>query len=73
MQVFETRPKQWGNSLGITIPKDVVRKAHLSGRKEVRVLILPLEAQKNLRKAFGTLQCTKPTQQIMDEIDEGYE
>ncbi len=29
--------------------------------------------KKNLRKAFGTLKCTKPTQQIMDEIDEGYE
>ncbi len=73
MQLFETKPKQWGNSLGITIPREIVRKQHLSGKKEVMVLILPLEKQGNIRKAFGSLKCTKSTQQIMDEIDEGYD
>jgi hypothetical protein len=27
----------------------------------------------NLKKLFGTLNIKKPTQQIMDEIDEGYD
>ena len=25
-----------------------------------------------LKKAFGSLDCNMPTQEIMDEIDEGY-
>jgi len=34
MQVFETIPKQWGNSLGITIPKEVIEKENISIKKK---------------------------------------
>ncbi|HII30341.1 hypothetical protein COT48_03210 [Candidatus Woesearchaeota archaeon CG08_land_8_20_14_0_20_47_9] len=73
MEVFEATPKQWGNSLGVTIPRGIVRKAGLSPKRKVRFIVISNKGMKELRKAFGTLKTEKPTQRIMDEIDEGYD
>ena len=73
MQTFQTTPKHWGNSLGITIPKEIIIKEKLSSKKKLMVFIMGESQQQNLANAFGTLKCGKPTQQIMDEIDEGYD
>ena len=72
VQVFEERPKQWGNSLGITIPKEIAEKGRISTQKEIQVLILNQSSEK-LKQAFGTLKLKKPTQKAMDEIDERYD
>jgi len=72
MQVFEATPKQWGNSVGITIPRDVVEKESISTKKRTRFIAIGTEMDR-LRKAFGTLKLKKPTQKVMDEIDEGYD
>ena len=72
MEVFETIPKRWGNSLGVTIPKPVAEKGHLSTKKKVIIMLIdPVAA--DLRSVFGTLKLKKPTQQVMEEIDEGYD
>ena len=72
MQVFEAIPKQWGNSLGITIPKEIVKEENISPKKKVKLLVLGARMD-SLKKAFGTLKLKKPTQKAMDEIDEGYD
>ena len=72
MQVFESVPKKWGNSIGITIPREVVKEEDISTDTKIRVLVLGNKANK-LKEAFGTLKLKKPTQQAMDEIDEGYD
>ena len=71
MHAFETTPKQWGNSLGITIPKDVVNKEQLSPGKRVRVLVVA-DKRSELRKVFGSLKLKMPTQKAMEEIDREY-
>ena len=71
MQVFETMPKQWGNSLGVTIPRDIVERERLSTTKKVRVFVVA-ESAGELRKVFGSLKLKMPTQQAMDEIDREY-
>ena len=74
MQTFNTKLKDWGNSLGVTVPHEIVEKENLSSQNEVTIFIVNKEKQKKtLNEIFGTLKCTKPTQQIMDEIDEGYD
>ena len=73
MDTFDAKPRQWGNSLGVIIPKELVDKEHISEKKDVTVLIISKINQDRLQKAFGSLHCAKPTQQIMDEIDEGYD
>lgn len=72
MQVFEAIPKQWGNSLGITIPKEIIKKQHISPKKKVKFLVVG-EAMDELKKSFGSLKLKKTTQKAMDEIDEGYD
>lgn len=71
MEVFETSAKQWGNSLGITIPREIVQKKHIKPKKKLRVMIID-EGMERIKKAFGTLRLKMPTQKAMDEIDEGY-
>ena len=72
MQAFKATPKRWGNSLGVTIPNEIVKREKFSSQKEVTVFVLGNQME-TVRKTFGTLKITKPTQEIMDEIDEGYD
>ncbi len=72
MQIFEAIPKQWGNSVGITIPKDVMEKEQISIKKRTKFIAVGTEMDK-LRRAFGTLKLKKSTQKAMDEIDESYD
>lgn len=72
MEVFETNPKPWGNSLGITIPRDIIKKEKISPNKRLRIFVLSLDKSK-LKEAFGSLKLKKPTQEAMDEIDKGYD
>lgn len=72
MQVFEAVPKQWGNSLGITIPREVVKKQSITKKKKIRVFVMG-DSTGKLKKLFGSLKTGKPTQKVMEEIDEGYD
>lgn len=72
MEVFETKPKIWGNSLGVTIPNEIVKKEHLSPQKKVKVFVLNTETE-HLKEIFGTLKLKRPTQEVMQEIDRSYD
>ena len=72
MQVFDAIPKQWGNSVGITIPRNVIEKEHISTRKKTKFIAIGSEMNQ-LKRAFGSLKLKKSTQKVMDEIDEGYD
>ena len=72
MHLFEAIPKQWGNSMGITIPSEIVKEERITQKKKIKVLVLGSRMNK-LKEAFGTLKLKKSTQKIMDEIDEGYD
>ena len=68
---LEVKARKWGNSIGISLPKDVIEKANIKPNKEVRLLIQ--DKKIDLSKVFGTLKINKPTQEILDEIREGEE
>ena len=74
MQVFETHPKKWGNSLGVVIPKEILDNEGVAEDDEVTVMIMKTK-KSTLRDMFGIAKrkSKKTTQQIMDEIDEGYD
>jgi len=72
MEQFEAVPKKWGNSLGITIPVEVVENEKIHPKKKITVLVIGSK-RKKLKGIFGSLKRKKPTQQMMDEIDEGYD
>ena len=72
MEQFKAVPKKWGNSLGVTIPSEIIKSENLKMNKEAIFLVMK-DNRSNIKKMFGTLKIKKPTQQIMDEIDEGYD
>ena len=72
MEQFQAVPKKWGNSLGITIPADVVEQEHIQPQKKITVLVFG-DQQRQLKQMFGTLKLKKPTQKVMNELDEGYD
>lgn len=72
MQIFDAIPKQWGNSIGITIPREVIDKEHISTKKKTRFIAIGSEMDQ-LKRAFGSLKLKKSTQKAMDDIDEGYD
>ena len=63
---LETKARKWGNSIGVSLPKDVIKKANIKPDKEVRLFIQ--DKKIDLSKVFGTLKIKKPTQEILDEI-----
>ena len=72
MQKFVAIPKKWGNSIGITIPKEVAKEGGIKPDNEITVLVIENQ-HKRLNKIFGTLKLKRKTQEVMDEIDEGWE
>ena len=66
---IETKLKGWGNSIGIVIPKNMIRENNLKSKQRVRVIIKPVKVLK-VRDLFGKFKnIKKPTDQIMKEID----
>ena len=62
----ETITREWGNSLGVILPKEIVEKEHLKKNEKIKLLIL---TQKNpLTKTFGIWKGAKSTQQMKDEL-----
>ena len=63
----ETTTRKWGNSLGITLPKEVVKDAHIKEHEKIRILII--KQNKTLEKTFGMAKkWGKSAQKIKDEI-----
>lgn len=65
----ETITRKWGNSLGVTLPKEFVEEQHIKENEKVRILIL--KQNHTFKKTFGMLKGKfgkKSTQQIKDEI-----
>jgi len=47
----ETIARKWGNSIGISLPKDVVEKANIKPNREVEIFI----QDKNWQRLFNSL------------------
>ena len=64
--------RTWGRSLGVVIPKEKAEEAKLKSGDEVRLLIL--DKKNPIRETFGIAKFSRPTQEILDEVDrEGWD
>ncbi|HLC70872.1 MAG TPA: AbrB/MazE/SpoVT family DNA-binding domain-containing protein [Candidatus Nanoarchaeia archaeon] len=65
---LETVTRKWGNSLGITLPKDEVERQHIEENE--KVLVLVIKKNQTPHKLFGMMRgkWNKTGQQIKDEI-----
>ncbi len=69
---IETKTKKWGSSLGIIIPKEIVKEERLQEDQKIRIDIL---SRKKTTGAdiFGKLKFKKPIQILLDETDRDFE
>jgi len=68
MLEFETITRKWGNSLGVTLPKETVEEGSIKEHDKIRILILK---QNNvLKRTFGMAKSkwNKSAQEIKNEI-----
>ena len=62
--------RKWGNSFGITIPKEAAEKMHIHEDQEI---IIEIKKTFSIKDAFGSHKFKKSTDEIMKEIDEGWD
>ena len=61
-----SKTRKWGSSLGVVIPKDVVKELKLRENQDVVIDIMPKENP--LKELFGSVKLSKPTEQLLKEI-----
>ena len=62
--ITKAKVREWGHSLGIIIPKDVVRKENIKSEDEV---IIEIRKKQDVMDLFGTLKFKKSARQMKDE------
>ena len=65
----ETRLKAWGNSIGVVIPKEDIKKEGLHIDQKVKVIITPVKTLK-VKDIFGKLKLKINTKELLKEVDE---
>jgi len=68
---IKAKIKKWGNSIGILIPKEAIRKENIKPDQEVTVLISAKPITKG-KDIWGTLKFKESTEKLMREIDKEF-
>jgi len=71
MMEVKAKTKKWGNSIGILIPKEAIRKENIKPDQEVTVLISAKPITKG-KDIWGTLKFKESTEKLMREIDKEF-
>jgi len=71
MMEIKAKIKKWGNSIGILIPKEAIRKENIKPDQEVTVLISAKPITKG-KDIWGTLKFKESTEKLMREIDKEF-
>ncbi len=69
MSEIETITRKWGNSLGITLPKEIVEKEHLHENQRI---IIEIKTGADMTKLRGLVHFKKSAQEIKNEMREGW-
>jgi antitoxin component of MazEF toxin-antitoxin module len=72
----EVVAKRWGNSLGIVLPKELVRERAIKENERLRIEVVKVFDVKEFRARIGTLPPAKTkmtTQQLKDMARAGWD
>jgi len=65
---IEVRTKKWGNSVGVIIPSESLRKLNIKPDEKI---IIEIQKKENiLKELFGKAKFKKSTEQILKEVRE---
>lgn len=68
---IECVTKQWGGSIGIVIPKEVVEQENIRPNQRIRVVVKKIIQTKDLWE-LGPIKLIKSAQEIKDELRKGW-
>ncbi|MBS3150935.1 AbrB/MazE/SpoVT family DNA-binding domain-containing protein [Candidatus Woesearchaeota archaeon] len=71
MLEVELKIRKWGNSFGVVLPNEIVKKNKLKEGSTIEIFI-PEPKKVDFEKIFGTAHFKKSTQQLKDEMREGW-
>ena len=71
MMEIKAKTKKWGNSIGVIIPKEIIRQQNIGPDQEVTILISSKPITK-VKDIFGTFKFKEPTEKLMREIDKEF-
>ncbi len=69
MAEIEVQTRKWGNSLGIAIPKKIIEEEFLHENQKI---IIEIKRVADIRTFFNSMKFTKSTQQLKDEMRDGW-
>lgn len=64
------KPRRWGNSLGITLPKKIIEAEGITLKDE---LVVDIKKKTDIRDIKGLFKFKKSAQEIKDEMRQGWE
>ena len=64
--MISVKTKQWGNSVGLIIPKDLVRELNIKPNEEIKVEISKKKTNV-LKELYGSIKFSKPARQLIKE------
>lgn len=67
MEELTTKIRSWGNSFGIIIPQEILRRKNIKEGEEIDVILV--KKGNVLRETFGKAKFKKSTEQMMKETD----
>ena len=70
---IRVKPRHWGNSLGIVIPKEVVEKEGITTKDELVIEIRKKKDVEKIKALFGKFKFREDTQKIKDEMRSWWE
>lgn len=70
---IETRTRQWGSSLGVILPKEIVQKEGLKENQIIKILAIKTKEKTKVKDIFGKLKFKKKTKALLEEIDREFE
>ena len=72
MMEIKAKTKKWGNSIGILIPKEVVKEENIKPNQEITLMISTKPITKG-KDIWGTMHFKKSTEQLMREVDKDFD
>ncbi|MEK6895149.1 MAG: hypothetical protein AABX48_01380 [Nanoarchaeota archaeon] len=66
---IKTRIRKWGNSLGIVVPLNSVKKENVKEGDKVSVFMKKEDKGNILRETFGTMKFKRTVEKMMREMD----
>ncbi len=64
--MIKAHTKAWGNSIGIVIPREIVRELHIRPHEEI-VIDIKRKSGTVLKELFGTFHWKKPIRETLRE------